>query len=227
MGNSRRNGWEKESKAMNTTQKERLSRDEVITADNVRRRGEYLAIRAVKIDLGREGTRFLRTAYSHLLRDINNFDVPGYVLTDSYDIAQEAIAFLCGHIGRGLDDIITDRKGDRTTVLIACFRAVNRYIHGNQRKADKAANFDNLQIHQIEIPFDWDADEMTDYTSVAGKIAAMELSERQHEVLSCKMSGRGTRETARLLSITRDSVQDAVQAARAKYLKVFKDISIS
>jgi DNA-binding CsgD family transcriptional regulator len=226
MGNSRRNGEKKESKAMNTTQ-QRLSMDEIITIDNVRRRGEYLAIRAVKIDLGREGTRFLRIAYSHLLRDINNFDVPGYVLTDSYDIAQEAIAFLCGHIGRKLDDSIIDRKGDRTTVLIACFRAVNRYIHSNQRKADKAANFDDLQTHQIAIPFDWDADEMTDYTSVAEKIAAMELSERQHEVLSYKMSGRGTRETARLLSITRDSVQYAVRAARAKYLKVFKDISIS
>ena len=207
---------------MNTNAtKQTLRNDGVITIDNVRHRGETLALRAVKIDLGREGTPFLRKAYFDLVEDMKNFDAPGYVLSNSYDIAQETIAFLCGHIGKKLTDIIIDRKGDRATVLVACLRAVNRYIQSNQRKAKKAVDFNDLKDYQIEIPFDWDIDELHDYTGVNAKISAMELSEKQTEILNQRMDCGSNRKTARALSISETGVRYALKAIRAKYFSMF------
>ena len=203
------------------TEKVKMSKDEVITVDNVRQRGEYMALRAVKVDLGREGTPFLRTAYGNLVQDMKYLDVPGYVVTDSYDIAQEAIAFLCGHIGKKLTDVIIDRKGDRATVLIACFRAVNRYIQSRQRRANKAVNFDDLKQYQIEIPFEWDTDEMTDYAKVDEKIFAMKLTERQTEILECRMSCGSSRKTAYALSVSDSSIRGTLKIIKAKYFKTF------
>ncbi|MDR1093356.1 MAG: hypothetical protein LBL66_04330, partial [Clostridiales bacterium] len=91
-GNDRRDGW--------------LSKDGVITAENVRRKGEYTAICAVKGRLGYEASRFMQETYRNLIRDMDHFDDKGYALTDSYDIAQEAIGFLCGYIGRKLTDTV-------------------------------------------------------------------------------------------------------------------------
>ncbi|MDR1092682.1 MAG: hypothetical protein LBL66_00870, partial [Clostridiales bacterium] len=118
--NDRRNGW--------------LSKDGVITAENVRRKGEYTAICAVKGRLGYEGTAFMQETYRNLIRDMDHFDDKGYALTDSYDIAQEAIVFLCGYIGRKLTDTVTDRKGEPVTILKACFLHVNAYLCRNIRK---------------------------------------------------------------------------------------------
>ena len=205
---------------MNATQS-RLKSDGVITVDNVRRRGEYLALRALKIDLGREGTPFLRKAYGNLVGDIKRFDVPGYILSDSYDIAQETIMFLCGHIGQKLSDVIIDRKGDGATVLVSCFRAVNRYIQARQRRVNKAVGFNDLQDYQITIPFEWDTDEMTDYTRVDKKIAAMSLTKRQTEILTCRMECGSASKTANALSVTDSAIAHMLKKIRAKYFKTF------
>ena len=206
--------------AANAT-KQTLRNDEIITIDNVRHRGETLALRAVKVDLGREGTPFLRKAYFDLVGDMKNFDVPGYIISDSYDIAQETIAFLCGHIGRKLTDIIIDRKGDRATVLVACLRAVNRYIQSRQRRVNKTVDFNDLKDYQIEIPFDWDTDELNDYTSVDAKIAAMNLTERQTEVLEYRMACGSNRKTAYALSVSDSSIRSTLKTIRAKYFNIF------
>ena len=207
---------------MNTTAtRQTLRNDEVITFDNVRHRGETLALRAIKVDLGREGTPFLRKAYFDLVEDMKNFDTPGYVLSSSYDIAQETIVFLCGHIGKKLTDIIIDRKGDKATVLVACFRAVNRYIQSHQRKYKKAVDFNDLKYYQIEIPFDWDIDELNDYTGVNNKISAMGLTERQAEILSYRMDCGSNRKTAKALSVTESSIRAGLKLIRAKYFKIF------
>ena len=197
----------------------RLNKDDVISEENVRRKGERTAVRAVQSRLGLENNRFMRTAYYNLIRDMDNFDVPGYTLTESYDIAQEAIMFLCQHMGRKLTDTVIDRKGEPVTILKACFRVVNAYTQRQLRKAQKTVHIEDL-LKPIEIPFEWEIEE-EDYTGVKETIEAMKLTERQNKVLWCKMAGRTQKECALTLSLIKSSIQKSMRAVKAKYLKTF------
>ena len=210
---------------MNTKQKNTMNKDEVITPDNIKGIGEWAALQVVKSNHVREPyCPFLRKAYGNLLSDVYNLNVSGYTLTDAYDIAQEAIAFLCEYIGRKINDTVIDRKGLSVAIYIACFRTVNNYVQCNQRKARKMPYIDELPYSMFSVPFNGDVDE-TDYTAVERIIAAMNLTERQAEVLSHRVSGASMKGTARALSVTIKPVYQAMYKIRAKYLQIFGDVS--
>ena len=196
-----------------------LSKDDPITVENVKYRGERTAICAVKSILCKIGDPFMRKTYYGLLDDINNFDADGYNLTEAYDIAQEAISFFCGHIGKTLNDLIPDAYGNQVTVLKACFRVVNAYIMRCQRKACKTVIIDDLPKHQITVDFDWGLETEDDYTVVDERIKVMNLTARQDEILQCMVSGRSTHETARALSVVGSTIRQALKYIRLKYIK--------
>jgi len=159
--------------------------------------------------------------YAGLIRDVHNFNVTGYILSDAYDAAQEAILFFCPYIGRKLNDIIPDRKGLPVSIYIACFRNVNGYIQRRQRKARKGIYIDDLP-YQIPVQFEWEDDE-PEYTTVDAKITALDLTECQRNVLFHRISGASMKGTARALSVTIKPVYQAMYKIRAKYFHAFPD----
>ena len=115
---------------MNTTEINRhntkvLSKDEPLTEMNIRFRGERTAVRAAKTFLCRENSPYMQKTYCDLLKDIDNFGIEGYVLTESYEIVQEAVLFFCNFMGQRLTDTYIDNYGQEITILKGCFRAVN------------------------------------------------------------------------------------------------------
>lgn len=48
--------------------------------------------------------------------------------SNAYDIAQEAMLFLCQHIGEKLGDICITKYGKTTTIRSACFRCADNYL---------------------------------------------------------------------------------------------------
>ena len=201
-----------------------LSKDVPITDENVRKRGEWMAIRVIKYKLGIDGSPFFQKLYYGLIKDLDYFDTPGYVLSDSYETAQEAIMFLCEHIGRRMSDTVINGKGEVITIIQACFRFVNAYLSRIQRKAKNVVQIDDLPGHQFKVDFDWDAGE-EDYTSVDQRIAAMRLTPRQKEVLDCRMAGMSMAKTARELSVVRSSIRYSLRYIRLKYHKSFNHLS--
>jgi len=171
----------------------KMPKSEVITTENIRRKGEYTAIRAVQVKLGYEPTPFMRQTYYNLIRDMDYFDYSGYSLTSSYEIAQEAVLFLCEHIGKRLTDIVIDGKGEPVTILKACFRHVNAYLSRISRKAQKDIYIEDFHNDYFKVIWDTEAE---DYAVVNEKIAAMKLTERQAEVLQYRMDGRSLKEIA-------------------------------
>ena len=110
---------------------------EIITADNVQTMGERIAVRALKTCYQKGGQPFIYALYCGLVADITENKKAGLPLSDGYDIAQTASAFLCEYIGKTLQDTTTDGQTDKdgqpVTILRACFRAVNRYIMGESQ----------------------------------------------------------------------------------------------
>lgn len=102
--------------------------EEKISPDNIVRIGELLALGALKYMCGH---KMLHGMYADLARDIAYKDAEGYVLTESYDIVQEAAMFLCGYMGIRANESYTEVKSGETTLLPiqTVMRVLNEKFH--------------------------------------------------------------------------------------------------
>ena len=115
---------------MKEFQKGILDNSRVISAENVQRMGEVIALCAIKTVIVRGG-KDLHNLYKGLLHDVNRSENDMSRYSDGYEIAQEAMLFLCQHIGKRLDDIYVTKTGRKITVKQACFSVADRYLAKN------------------------------------------------------------------------------------------------
>ena len=198
---------------------------EIITADNVQTMGERIAVRALKTCYQKGGQPFIYTLYCGLIADITENKKTGAPLSDGYDIAQTASAFLCEYIGKTLQDTTadgqTDKDGQPVSILRACFRAVNRYIMGERQHDFKRVYVDDIDENgatlYYEIPAEWDTPTATDYKHITAVIKALNLTSRQAQVLRYRLSGKSIHQIADILKIHRKTLQEHMQALQRKY----------
>ena len=102
----------------------------VISQDNVQRIAELISLRALKMLCQFSQKAFVKL-YKGLIRDVYYSDVyPNHTFSDGYDILQTAICFLCEHMGKRMDTIISiDKEGKPVDIKRACFKLVNHHIH--------------------------------------------------------------------------------------------------
>lgn len=199
---------------------------EIITADNVQTMGERIAIRALKTCYQKGGQPFIYSLYCGLVADITENKKTGAPLSDGYDIAQTASAFLCEHIGKTLQDTTTDGQTDKDgkpiTILRACFRAVNRYIMGERQHDYKRVYVDEIDTKTgetlyYEIPDGYDLPTVNDYKQVTATIKALNLTARQAQILRYRLRGFSVHQIADKMSIHRKTLQEHLQAIQRKY----------
>lgn len=201
---------------------------EIITADNVQTMGERIAVRALKTCYQKGGQPFIYALYCGLVADITENKKTGAPLSDGYDIAQTASAFLCEHIGKTLQDTTTDGQTDKdgqpVTILRACFRAVNRYIMGERQHEYKRLYVDEIDEKgnalYYEIPEFWDIPTATDYKTVTAKIAEMKLGMNEKRVLTYRMRGKSYADIARIIGTTKATIAGYQTRIKAKAKKV-------
>lgn len=104
-----------------------LDNDMVISAENAQKMGEVIALTCIKTLIIRSD-KDLHYLYKRLLRDINRSKDDYSPFSNAYDIAQEAILFLCQHIGEKLGDDYTTKYGKVITIKNACYRYVDNYL---------------------------------------------------------------------------------------------------
>lgn len=202
---------------------------EIITADNVQTMGERIAVRALKTCYQKGGQPFIYTLYRGLIADITENKKTGAPLSDGYDIAQTASAFLCDYIGKTLQDTTTDGQTDKdgqpVSILRACFRAVNRYIMGERQREYKRAYVDEIDEKTgatlyYEIPEFYDIPTATDYKRVNELITALKLSQNEKRFLSYRLRGYSLDVIAQKMGIARGNVNTYRQRIKAKADKI-------
>ena len=104
-----------------------LDNDVVISAENIQKIGEVIALTCIKTVIIRSG-KDLYYLYKGLLRDINRSKDDYSPFSNAYDIAQEAMLFLCQHIGEKLGDDYTTKYGKVVTIKSACYRCADNYL---------------------------------------------------------------------------------------------------
>lgn len=104
-----------------------LDDDVFITADDIKKIGELIALLTIRTVMCRSGKDLYRL-YDGLIKDCNKSRDSLDEYSDGYDIAQTAMLFLCEHIGKRLGDNYTTTRGNVISIKQACFRFTDRYL---------------------------------------------------------------------------------------------------
>ena len=118
---------------MKEFQKGILDNERVISAENIQRMGEAIALCCIKTVIARSG-KDLHYLYKGLLRDMNRSKDDYTPFSNAYDIAQEAILFLCQHIGEKLGDNCITKYGKVVTIKSACYRCADNYLQKQYKR---------------------------------------------------------------------------------------------
>ena len=203
---------------MKEFQKGILDNERVITAENVQRMGEIIALCAVKTVIVRGG-KDLHNLYKGLLRDINRAGDDMSRYSDGYDIAQEAMLFLCQHMGKRLDDVYITKTGRKITIKQACFSVADRYLAKNYVAPMLNTTSLNEQI-ATEPEAILDDEQKNDYTAFDSLISQMHLTDVEHETLSILMVGFTMLQIGKILNVNRTTIWRRQNSIRKKYLQV-------
>lgn len=191
-----------------------LDNDIVISAENIQKIGEVIALTCIKTVIVRSG-KDLHYLYKGLLRDMNRSKDDLSPFSNAYDIAQEAMLFLCQHIGEKLGDDYITKYGKTTTIRSACFRCTDNYLEKQYTR--HIINTVSLNERIMEGTAILDDEQKNDYTAVDGLIAKMKLTAVEYETLCAYMAGLTYLEITRLLNVNRTTIWRRRMSLQRKY----------
>lgn len=202
---------------MKEFQKGILDNDRVISAENVQRMGEVIALCCIKTVIARSG-KDLHKLYADLLHDINREKDDYSPFSNAYDLAQEAMLSLCQHMGKRLDDVYATKTGEKITIKQACFRYTDRYLDKQYtRHMANTVSLDEKIATTLEtMP---DNEQNNDYTAFDGLISKMKLTAVEYETLSILMAGFTMLQIGRILNVNRSTIWRRQNSIRKKYLQ--------
>ena len=85
---------------------------ETISKNNVLAMAEQLAMYETRFLIGYMGSR-MQKIYADLCVDIKRKTDINHTYSDSYDLVQECVLFLCNHYGKRLNDVLTHNRERR------------------------------------------------------------------------------------------------------------------
>lgn len=193
-----------------------LDNDMVISAENVQKMGEIIALICIKTVMFRSG-KDLRCLYNGLLHDMNRSKEDNLPFSNAYDIAQEAMLFLCQHIGEKLGDNCITKYGKVVTIKSACYRCADSYLQKQYtRYMANTISLDERITAEPETILD--DEQKNDYTVVDGLISKMKLTAVEYETLSILMAGFTMLQIGRILNVNRTTIWRRQNNIRKKYL---------
>lgn len=192
-----------------------LDNDMVISAENIQKMGEVIALICIKTVMIRSG-KDLHYLYKGLLHDMNRSKDDYSPFSNAYDIAQEAMLFLCQHIGEKLGDNYTTKYGKVVTIKSACYRCADNYLQKQYtRHLSNTISLDERITAESETTLD--DEQKTDYTGVDGLISKMKLTATEYETLCAYMAGLTYLEVTRLLNVNRTTIWRRRMSLQRKY----------
>lgn len=194
-----------------------LDNDVVISTENIQKMGEVIALTCIKTVIVRSG-KDLHYLYKGLLRDINRSKDDYSPFSNAYDIAQEAMLFLCQHIGEKLGDDCTTKYGKVVTIKSACYRCADNYLQKQYtRYMANTISLDERITSESETTLD--DEQKNDYTVVDGLISKMKLTAAEYDTLCAYMAGLTYLEATRLLNVNRTTIWRRQNSIRKKYMQ--------
>lgn len=177
--------------------------------------GEVIALTYIKTVIVRSG-KDLHYLYKGLLRDMNRSKDDYSPFSNAYDIAQEAMLFLCQHIGEKLGDICITKYGKKTTIRSACYRCADNYLQKQYtRHFANTLSLDERITAEPETILD--GEQKNDYAAFDRLVAKLKLTAVEHETLCAYMARLTYLEVTRLLNVNRTTIWRRRMNLQRKY----------
>ena len=194
---------------------------EEIAQNNVLSMAELITIMEVRFQIGYVGSR-MQKMYADLYADLKNKNKLGYVLSNSYDLVQEAALFLCDYYGKHLNDVIGyTKKGKPITIEIACIKKIMKIINRKTSDCYRSVELDALtpaSEPRCEI-----IDEVEqDYTKYENVVKSLNLTENMRVALECRIKGLSYPEIGRVLSRAQSTVFEYFIKMRQRYMAIYR-----
>lgn len=192
-----------------------LDNDMVISAENVQKMGEVIALTCIKTVMFRSG-KDLHYLYKGLLRDMHRSKDDYSPFSNAYDIAQETMLLLCQHIGEKLGDNYTTKYGKVVTVKSACYRCADNYLQKQYTR--HIANTISLDERITSEPAKTlDDEQKNDYTAFDSLVSKMHLTAVEYETLSILMAGFTMLQIGQILNVNRTTIWRRRMSLQRKY----------
>ena len=198
-----------------------MNKKELITKENVKTMGEVIAVACARNRCAMYYTERAKKLYNGLVKDVyHHTGDPAQTFSEGYDLAMEAIAFLCEHIGKRLSDTTTIIKygsPKKTTILKGCFFVVAQYITKQVTYESKSVNIDDPKVMEMDecIFIPMETEDTNDWDKVDEIIIKLQLTPEEIQLLDYRMSGKSYPEIGRLVGC-------ANSTARARLLRIGK-----
>ena len=191
--------------------------EEIISPDNVMRMGELLALQSLKFMCGH---KHLHRMYANLARDIDYKDIPGYVLTDSYDLAQSAALFLLDYMGKSIYDTCIDKKSNKVfTIKRLGYKHLCHLLYEEWKLKRYTGSIEDL--NKSEEPYtEFEQEYKGDYTKYDKIMRKLNLNKGEKETLNCYMQGIGFVQQAKMFSLNPSTIWRRRKSIQNKYLAI-------
>ena len=145
-----------------------------------------------------------------------------YIVSDGYDVAQVATCFLYQFAGRNVSEIYgKDHKGKDITIILACYREVDRFIDSLRNRPDSHKQVEYIDFTDYKAlpmdPVNRFEHEQTDFSKADALMDATHLTDKEKEMLEYYMSGWKRSEIAKILCVTKSCIDYRKLRIRYKY----------
>lgn len=197
-----------------------LDDDVIITADNVKDLGEYIATVALKRVMHCYGERGYKLYYG-LLEDIVHTKAANQTINEGYEIASEAICYLCEFIGKPLGKIVArDKNGKEYSIKDMCFKTTFRFINKSESYVSKIADINHPYIMEMSVPFESESVKEKK-PDIKQNIRKLTLTKKQKQVVNLVMKGMNPYQVSIKLKLTNQAIYARLKQVRYKYIKNF------
>ena len=198
-----------------------LADDVVITCDNLKMLGEFIGVSAIVKVMHYFGERGYKL-YAGLVQDILYEKRENETFSDGYDIASEAMCFLCEYIGKPLGTVLgVNGKGKELTVRDICFKKVFRYLNANQKYESNIADLNQPNLREMSVPFENEELTKTQSADISAIMRKIGLTDKEKYTLKLIMSGMNPYRVSKHLGMSNNGIYNRVNRARVKYIRAF------
>ena len=188
----------------------------VITLDNVQTIGEKIAVCAVK-NAKRFSNGALDRLYKGLVHNIScNLRIDEQ-FSDGYDIAQEAICYLCHFIGHQLGEVCVPNihKG-LDCIRLGCYKHLYAYLR-QQRKHIQDEEDIELYLNKNILK----QEKTPNYNKVIKIIKTINLNEQETDIALYLAGGVSIIKIAEFTNVCKKTIYKKKAIIKAKYLSIF------
>ena len=195
-----------------------LKDETIITNENVQILGERIAVYAVQ-SAKQFAYGSLNNLYKGLIRDINYNLTLTQHFTDGYDIAQEAICFLCNFIGHKLGEVCVPNihKGI-DSIKLGCYKHLYNYLRKQKKHIQTEENIERYIYKDLS---EYQNNYNPNYKKLFDILNSLDLTDQEKLIAIYISDGVPLVRIAEFLNVCVKTIQRRKTQIKQKYMQIY------